>query len=174
MPFHPGQPNGPISFEDFGLAAIEEELRKLAATEITIGWQGDSGAEIHPGSDDKSVAEIAAFHELGTVRMDARPSLERTFATNDFEAVIGKAMSDLVDGRNDDPAKVIGEAAVEALRKTIDDSRAWAKPLAESTAKSKGHDQPLVETFTMRANASWAERRGGTIVRQGGELGAEK
>lgn len=167
----PGQPSGPVDFTDFGLAAIKAQIEQLAKTEITIGWQGESGAEIHPGSDEKTVAEIAGYHELGTPRMPARPSLEHTFAANAeaIEKAVGKAMSDLVDGRGDDPAEEIGTAVLGMLRKTLDQSRDWAEPLAVSTARGKGHDQPLRETFTMYRNASWAERRGGGIVRQGGE-----
>jgi hypothetical protein len=170
----PGQPRGPVSFDDFGLAEIEAELQLLAATEITIGWQGASGEAIHPGSDDKTVAEIAAYQELGTPRAPARPALEVTFSRNEkeFEQSCAKAVSDLVDGRTStvgEAVKAIGEFAVAALRKVIDDSRSWAEPLAESTARGKGHSQPLFEMGTYRSEASWAERRGDVIVSQGGE-----
>lgn len=57
----------------------------------------------------------------------------------------------------------------EVERDAIDDSRSWAEPLAPSTIARKGHDHPLVETGHMRNAVSYAERRNGVIVTQGGE-----
>jgi hypothetical protein len=164
-----------VSFEDFGLGEIEEALAQLAATEITIGWQGASGAEIHPGSDDLTVADIAALNELGTSRMPARPALETLFSRygDEMTTAVGRTMSDMIDGRIapdvSAAVKAIGDVAVSALRRTLDSSRGWAEPLVPSTVARKGHDQPLLETGTLRSHASWAERRGGQIVTQGGE-----
>lgn len=163
----------PVDFKDFGLAEIRLRLEQLAKTEITIGWQGASGAAEHPGSAEP-VGTIAAWHELGTDKMPARPSLTLAMdgAIEEFNAAVGRALSDLIDGRLDPDAVAerIGELGVERVRAMIDDSPAWADPLAESTIKRKGHDHPLIETGTLHDSVSWAERRDGQIVAQGGEL----
>jgi hypothetical protein len=168
----PGQPRGAVSFNDFGLGRIRLRLEELARTQITIGWQGDSGAAIHEKAEIP-VAQLAAFHELGTDGMPARPALAVTFegARAELNTATGKALSDLVDGRIDprDVAKRIGELGVAKVRETIDDSPAWADPLAERTVKRKGHDHPLVETGELYDSVSWAERRDGKIQEQGGE-----
>jgi len=169
-----------VQFRDLGIEQLKRDVQALRSTKITIGWQGPSGAAIHPGSKDTPIAQVAAWHEHGTPQespgtlMPARPSLKITFKRHgrEFVASARKAVSDLIDGRVDSvdaAVEQVGEAAVAALRATIDDARSWAEPLAESTARAKGHDQPLVETFTMRNAASWASRVGDSIERQGGE-----
>lgn len=168
----PGQPRGAVNFNDFGIGKIRLRLEELAKTQITIGWQGPSGAAEHPKAGIP-VAQLAAYHELGTDNMPARPALAVTFegARAELNAAVGKALSDLVDGRLDPDAvaKRLGELGVARVRETIDDSPAWADPLAERTAKRKGHAHPLVETGALYDAVSWAERRDGKIQEQGGE-----
>lgn len=168
----PGQPKGPVNFKDFGLGAIRLRLEELARTQITIGWQGASGAATHPKAGIP-VAQLAAFHELGTDTMSARPALELAMrgAAPELRQAIATALSDLVDGRLDprEVAKRLGDLGVAKVRQQIDDSPAWADALADSTVERKGHDHPLVETGTLYDAVSWAERRDGQIQEQGGE-----
>lgn len=167
-----GQPSGKVDFTDFGLGKIRLRLEQLAKTEITVGWQGPSGAEEHPKAK-LPVATLGAIHEYGTDAVPARPALQVAFdqAGDMLRSAVAEALSDLVDGRADPDsiAEKIGELGVEEVRATIDDSPAWADPLAERTTKRKGHHHPLVETGTLYDKVSWAERRGGKIVAQGGE-----
>lgn len=165
----------PVDFKDFGIGKLKADLAELRETKITIGWQGESGAEKHPGAD-ASVATVAAWQEYGTETAPARPSLVQTFERHraDFILAAKRMLADVVDGRkNKDAAETgLGDFAVDKLRETIDDSRSWAEPNAESTARAKGHDQPLIGLYgKLRANTSWAIRRNGAIVRQGGETG---
>lgn len=168
----PGQPSGKVDFKDFGLAEIREQLEALSGAEITIGWQGPSGDRAHSGGTATN-AEIAALHEFGTSRMPARPGLETTLTRHEDEFLdaVADAMSDVLDGRADadDVLERLGELAVARLRETIEDSPSWAEPLAPSTVARKGHDHPLIDTGELRRTASWAERAGDRIIRQGGE-----
>lgn len=158
---------------DLGIGKLRAELAELRSASITIGYQGDSGAATHPNAEGASVAEVAAWNEYGTVHAPARPALETAFARSSrFEPEIKRAMSDLIDGRRSSAAEAqaaIGAAAVAAVRASIDDSRSWADPLAPRTIRDKGHDQPWVESGVLRASASWAVRRNGVIVAQGGD-----
>lgn len=164
-----------VEIKDLGIGRLKEDLSRLGQTEITIGWQGRSGQEQHPEAD-ANVSTVAAWMEYGTTDSDgkpkvpARPALQTTFANNDrkFKKVTSKAVSDIIDGRNDvkDAITGLGNFALRTLRKTMDQSRTWATPLAESTVKHKGHDQPLLDSGTMRDKASWAERCSDRILRQ--------
>lgn len=179
----PNQPRGPINMKDLGIGKLREQLALLAKTRITVGWQGDTGAAPHPNAD-ASVAQVAMWHEYGTPGSDdqqydqprsmipSRPTLRVAFERNraEFVDAVKRALSGVIDGRHDldDAVAQIGETGVAAVQATIDDSRSWAEPLAASTIARKGHDQPLIDTGTMRDAVSWAEREGGSIKRLGG------
>lgn len=162
-----------VEVRDLGVAKLKSELATLGKSRVTLGYQGPSGAAKHPEAD-ASVAEVAAYNEYGTSTAPARPFL-RTTMDRQGEALhrqLRKGVSDLIDGRADEADEVlstVGETGVEAIRQTIDDAKSWAEPLSPVTVAAKGHDRPLVDTKVMRDSASWAIRRGGTIVQQGGE-----
>jgi hypothetical protein len=174
----------PVALKDLGIGKLKADLAALRAAKITIGYQGSSGAATHPDAD-ASVATVAQWMEFGTPGSDdrnydsprsmipSRPFLRVTFerAGGDFVEAARKALSDLVDGRAtvEEVEARLGELGVSEVRKTIDDSRSWAEPLADSTVQAKGHDQPLLDSGTLRDSASWAVREGDTIRRQGGE-----
>lgn len=163
-----------LQIKDLGIGKLEKQLAELGELRITFGYQGPSGAEVHPDSDGKTIAQIAAYQEYGTPTAPARPMGSRTMEQNReaFATAGKKVISDVIDGRAEPEQAVeqAGELAVAALRKTISQSREWAEPNAASTAASKGHDQPLIgEHQTLTTHASWAARKGDSIVRQGGE-----
>lgn len=173
----------PVDLRDLGIAKLREALRRIQQTEITIGWQGPSGAAPHPdakasGRFDGTVAAVAAVNHYGTEdgRIPARPALDETFNRHRHEIIVKarRIVADVVDGRIAPEAaeETLGEYALELLRRTLDDARVWAQANAERTIRAKGHDQPLFgETGTLRSHASWAARMDGAITRQGGETG---
>lgn len=174
----------PVALKDLGIGKLKADLAKLRASKITIGYQGSSGAATHPDAN-ASVATVAQWMEFGTPGSDdreydqprsmipSRPFLRVTFerSADVFVEATRKALSDFVDGRAEveEIEQRLGEIGVAEVRRTIDDSRSWAEPLAESTIAAKGHDQPLLDSGTLRDSASWAVREGDTIRRQGGE-----
>jgi len=161
-----------IDFKDLGLGRLKEELAKMRSTRITVGFQGASGARAHPGADGASVADVARWQEYGTSTAPARPFMTTAFErAEQFKVHLRKALSDVIDQRADVPTAVrtLGDTAVAAVHAAIDDSRTWAEPLAASTVRRKGHDQPLVDTRTMRDAVSWAAHEGvGGVVQTGG------
>lgn len=187
----PNQPGGPID-PDLGVARVKAMLADLVRHVVTIGYQGETGAAIHPATkgttrkprppeDWKPVATIALWMEYGTDPetsnnggMPARPAIGTTFERHsaEFNKACKKLLSDIIDGRADLDTAVteLGDKALEKLRATIDDAKAWAEPLAESTVQKKGHDVPWLDTGTLREQCSWALRLDGKIKKQGGEL----
>jgi hypothetical protein len=162
-----------LDTRDLGLGKIRKVLDDLKETTVTFGYQGPSGEAHHPGTENASVAQVAAWQEFGTSKAPARPlgrvTMER--AKGAFESATSKAIADVIDGRAttaEDAATALGVLAVQELRKTIDTSREWAEENRPSTIQRKGHDQPLVGEFgKLYEAASYAIRRNGEIVKQG-------
>lgn len=156
-----------------GIDNLKKDLQDLKEAEITIGYQGQSGRRLHPEGSGATIAEVASYMEYGTADIPARPFLRTALQQKETEIrkVIKKAMADLIDQRADIMTAIahVGDAAVEAVRDTIDNASAWAAPLAASTIKAKGSSNPLVDSGAMRDNTSWAYRKDGQIVKQGGE-----
>ena len=157
-----------LEIKDLGLARIRKQLEELQRSQFTIGWQGASGDAQHPGSKAASNATVASYVEV------ERPVVQTAYELHgeEIEDEIRRGLADLVDGRAEleEVEDRIGEVMVGKLRETMTSARDWAKPLEDSTARRKGHDQPLVDTWTLYHAASYAVRRDGVIVRQGGEL----
>lgn len=173
-------PKVPIEIKDLGIGKLKAALALLRKTTITIGYQGASGAAAHPNAPEgQSVALIALWQEYGTENPDgtprnpARPFLETTFKRHqpEFQKAVAKGIADLIDGRaeREDVEHKLAVLGLDKMRATLDDSRSWAEPLAQSTIDRKGHDQPLLDSGTLRDESSWAIRRDGEIVKQGGE-----
>lgn len=181
----PGQPRGAVTVRDLGIGELRAKLLRLKTEQITVGHQGPSGAAPHPGTNGVPVATVAQWHEYGTPGSDdktydvprshipSRPMLRITYERNRdrFREALRVTLAAMIDRRGDleDGQDKIGGVMLDALRETILDAKGWAEPLAASTIKRKGHDDPLIESGTLYDRASWAVRDGGAIVRQGGE-----
>lgn len=164
----------PVDVRDLGIGKLRDDVAELKSRRITVGWHGESGAEQHPNAQPgTTVAEIAAMQEFGTTRAPARPMVRVALDhyRDRVREATRRAMRDLIAGRAslDAAQQTIGEAVLEALRNTILDAKRWAEPLAPRTVSAKGHADPLIESGTLYDRASWAARRGKTILRQGGE-----
>lgn len=165
----------PVTIRDLGIGELRRKLAEMKGRKVTIGHQGPSGAERHPGdvAGDTTVAEVSAMMEFGTVTAPARPAVRTTL--DRFAAPIREqiraAVSDVIDGRAsiDKAQERVGEFMLDRLRETILDAKRWAPPLAAATIAAKGHDLPLIDTDTYYDRASWAVRKGDVIVLQGGE-----
>jgi hypothetical protein len=166
----------PIDIKDLGIAKLKKQLQIMAKTSITFGYQGPSGAAIHPATKGKnpvSVARVAAWQEFGTKKAPARPLGRTTMEDNKklFTTANKRALSDVIDGRAEpeEAMAVVGAVTVAALRKTISRSREWAQANTDSTVANKGHSHPLIGSDQkLTTNAAWAIRRGGRIIAQGG------
>jgi len=173
-----------FEIKDLGIGRLRKQLEQLRNEKITIGHQGASGAARHPDAE-ASVGQVAAWQEFGTPgsddrrygvprsRIPSRPFVRTalTRGKGEAEKAVRQGISDLIDERAtlEQVQERIGAAQLEGLRKVLDDSRSWAEPLADSTVAAKGHDQPLLDSGTLRDKASWAVRSGDKIKRQGGE-----
>lgn len=168
---------GGIEIVDHGMDAIKKEISKLKALKIYLGVQGSDAKRQHPNAD-ATIGEIAIWNHYGTYQngeqhVPPRPFIDEgisRISAGEIRAHVQSAIADIIDGRAEkaeDALATIGEDAVEVMREAFDDSRSWAEPLAKSTKIRKGHDQPLLDTGTLREAIGYTVRRGGKIKRQG-------
>ncbi len=168
-----------IDSTDLGIGKLKADLATLAASRVTIGWQGASGAEVHPDSN-VTMATLAKFHEFGTVRMPARPAVRITYDrhASEFRDTLRASTARMIDRQSDVDVELrsVGQFMVDKLRETILAAAEWARPLAQSTIDAKGHSLPLIDTDAYYDAASFAIRSAGpdgsvsTAIRyQGGE-----
>jgi len=172
-----------VDFKDFGIERLRKELKRLGKLRLTVGVQGPDAKRKHPNAD-LTVGEIAAIFHYGakiadafgkgiTVEIPARPYAQRAVDMIRDQAIRAatKGASDLIDGRADTAEEVlepIGEMARDAVLKSLDEARDWAEPLSPSTIARKGHDQPGLDTGTVREATSYAIRQGRKILKQEG------
>jgi len=100
--------------------------------------------------DGVSMAELAAFHEFGTINVPERSFMRRTLADKAeliretqvklARAVVLKKMS------LNNAHEALGLVVSTEMKKTITEGAGVPPPLAQSTIDRKGSDRPLVDT----------------------------
>lgn len=159
-----------VSIVDRGLGKLRDDLKTLRRLVIHAGLQPPESEKPH-GDSGKTVGFIAGAMEYGTPTIPARPFLRHTHevAADRNRDRLRKAVSDVVDGRAEpeDAMAVVGKAFAAEIVDTIDRSQEWAKPLAASTVRAKGHSVPLIETQLMRDSVTYTVVDGSSVVRRG-------
>ena len=134
------------------------ELKKLADSEIQVGFQSDQTYE-----DGTSLAEIAAHNELGSSDTPARPFMRQSFENHEAELKAGcEAANRIVNsgGSAEQALQQLGAMAKGLVQDEIVNGD--FAPNAESTIQKKGSEQPLIDTGTMRQSVNFViKRRGG-------------
>jgi len=136
---------------DRGFKRIRRELRSRRI-EITVGVQGPLGAAVHGGSGDATVADIAAFNELG-LGVPERSFLRSTLDANakKYRKLLAGVGQAAIDGRVtlEQGAGIVGEVAVGDAKQAIADG--IPPPNAPSTIERKGSSRTLIDTGQMRS-----------------------
>lgn len=135
-----------------------EALKKLSELEVQVGFQGDQTAE-----DGTSLAEIAAYNELGTSTIPARPFMKQSFENHEDElrAACERVNAALASGKSVEQALDALGVAIKGLVQTEIVDGGFTEN-APSTIKKKGSDKPLIDTGTMRQSVNYVvKRRGG-------------
>jgi hypothetical protein len=172
-----------VEVRDLGIGKLKADTETLQRQRVTVGYQGPTGQSKHPHAN-ASVAQVAAWQEFGTPGSDdrqydmprghipSRPFVRTGLAkySNEIADAIKNAFRRLLSGDAsvDEAQAGVGERMVEAVQQSILDARSWAKPLAGATIKSKGHDDPLIESGALYDATSYAVRDGDKILRTGG------
>lgn len=127
------------------------ELEKLSRRKVKVGFQSDQAYE-----DGTTLPQVAAYNELGTSDMPARPFMKQSFenhgdelqaACDDVNATISNGGS-CEDGLNRLGVFLVGLVQDEIVEGGF-------APNAPSTVKKKGSAQPLIDTSTMRGSVKF-------------------
>ncbi len=159
-----------VKFTDKGLARIQKQLRDLAKFRIEVGFFGDDGSALHPGST-LTVSATAAIQEFG---IDDTP--ERSFMRSAIimrQAEIAKAYADntsaMIAGKKTlvESQSEIAKVITKAIRDRLKSAPSWAKPLDTETVEEKGSATPLKQTGTLERALGWRVFRGASEVAKG-------
>lgn len=134
-------------------------LKKLAEMEVVAGFQADGGSY----GGGASVAEVAAYNELGSSTTPARPFMKQSFEKHEAEL---KAACERVNqvlsrgGSLEDALNQLGVTVKALIQEEIVEGE--FEPNAPSTIKKKGSEQPLIDTGTMRQSVTYVVRKAGS------------
>lgn len=132
----------------YGYRKIDRLIRIKGKDSVFIGVPDDAG-NYH--GKEISIAAVAWFNEFGTVNMPERPFLRWTLDEHDgYMKEIERALKIILTRPVADYRsylKKIGFQAEADIKQTI--LTADFEPLAPSTVRRKGHDQPLFDTGLM-------------------------
>lgn len=128
------------------------ELKKLEQLEVQVGyWRGEKTYE-----DGAELVDIAAYNELGTSTIPARPFMRQSFENHE------KGLQNACDEVN---AKISnGSTAMQALETLGNFGKALVQneirngefePNAPATIRKKKSEHPLIDTGYMRQNVDF-------------------
>ena len=143
-------PEGQRFFRELG------ELKKL---EVRVGFQRGKSQE----EDGTDMCDVAAFNELGTDHIPARPFIRQSVDDNEskIKSFLKGEVKDFAQGKSAEQIlKEIGIFQKDLMQDKIT-SGSFA-PNAESTIKKKGSSKPLVDTGRMRQSVNYVIQKKGS------------
>ena len=131
---------------------LQKMLKELAEKEVRVGFQAGKATE----EDGTDICDIAAWNELGTVHIPARPFLRQSVDDNvsKINSFLQSKKKDLVRGVSAEQVlKEIGIFQKDLIQEKITEGN--FTPNAESTVKKKGSSKPLIDTGRMRQSVNY-------------------
>lgn len=131
---------------------LQKMLKELAEKEVRVGFQAGKATE----EDGTDICDIAAWNELGTVHIPARPFLRQSVDDNvsKINSFLQSKKKDLMRGVTAEQVlKEIGIFQKDLIQEKITEGQ--FTPNAESTVKKKGSSKPLIDTGRMRQSVNY-------------------
>ena len=138
---------------------FQKMLKELAEKEVRVGFQHGKATE----EDGTDICDIAAWNELGTVHIPARPFLRMSVDdnTSKIKSFLQEKRKDLVRGVSAEQVlKEIGIFQKDLIQEKITDGS--FAPNAASTVKKKGSSKPLIDTGRMRQSVNYEIKQKGS------------
>lgn len=137
------------------------EIEKLIKLQARVGYQRGKNTESETGAD---LVDVAAWNELGTKHIPARPFMRRSVDDNKnaITQMCKTQLSRLTggDATAEDILNKLGLMQKGLIQKKISDGD--FEPNADSTRKRKKSSRPLVDTGTLRNSVDFViEEKGG-------------
>lgn len=135
------------------------ELAELKELEVRVGFQrGDAQEE-----DGTDICDVAAYNELGTDHIPARPFIRQSVDDNEkkINSFLKAQVKEFANGKSAEQVlKEIGIFQKDLMQDKIK-SGDFA-PNADSTIKKKGSSKPLVDTGRMRQSVNYVIQKKGS------------
>lgn len=135
-------------------------MEEAGKSEVAVGFFSRDTAE-----DGTSIAEIAAYNDLGTSHIPPRPFMEQAVEghTEDIQAAVKEGYDCIVEGDNCETAYNIIGAFLQGLVQQEIVTGSFA-PNSPATVRRKGSSQPLIDTGRMRQSVRYRVRKKGEGV----------
>lgn len=135
------------------------ELAELKELEVRVGFQrGDAQEE-----DGTDICDVAAYNELGTDHIPARPFIRQSVDDNEkkINSFLKAQIKDFANGKSAE--QVLKETGIfqKDLMQDKIKSGDFA-PNADFTIKKKGSSKPLVDTGRMRQSVNYVIQEKGS------------
>lgn len=128
------------------------ELKKLEKLEVQVGyWRGEKAYD-----DGAELVDIAAFNELGTSTIPARPFMKQSFENHesDLQGACDTVNALISNGSTAEQALVtLGDFCKALVQEEI--VNGGFEPNAPSTIRKKKSERPLIDTGYMRQNVDF-------------------
>lgn len=131
---------------------FQKMLKELAEKEVRVGFQHGKATE----EDGTDICDIAAWNELGTVHIPARPFLRKSVDDNvsKINSFLQEKKKDIVRGASAEQVlKEIGIFQKDLIQEKITEGD--FAPNAPSTVRKKGSSKPLIDTGRMRQSVNY-------------------
>ena len=134
------------------------QLQKLTELQVRVGFQSGEGDY----EDGTELVQVAAYNEFGGSDRPARPFMKQSFENHEPELRQAGQMANNIlaaGGSADMALNRIGAVAKGIVQTEIREG--GFAPNAPSTIRSKGSDQPLIDTGHMRQSVNYVIKRKG-------------
>lgn len=134
-------------------------LEELATLEVRIGFQAGEAQE----EDGTDMCDVAAYNELGTEHIPARPFLRKSVDENasKINSFMKAKVKELTQGKpGEQVLKEIGIFQKDLIQEKI--KSGTFEPNADSTIAKKGSSKPLIDTGKMRQSVNYVIQKKGS------------
>lgn len=134
-------------------------LQELSKLEVRVGFQAGEAQE----EDGTDICEVAAYNELGTEHIPARPFLRKSVDenVNKINSFMKAKVRDLTHGVSGEQVlKEIGIFQKDLIQEKI--TSGGFAPNADSTIAKKGSSKPLIDTGRMRQSVNYVIQKKGS------------
>ena len=138
---------------------FQQMLKELAELEVRVGFQAGKATE----EDGTDICDIAAFNELGTEHIPARPFIRDSVDDNESEIktfLKGMKREIVSGGTAESVLKKIGVFQKDLIQEKI--TNGSFAPNAASTIAKKGSSHPLIDTGRMRQSVDYVIQKKGS------------
>ena len=138
---------------------FQQMLKELAELEVRVGFQAGKATE----EDGTDICDIAAFNELGTEHIPARPFIRDSVDDNESEIktfLMGMKREIVSGGTAESVLKKIGVFQKDLIQEKI--TNGSFAPNAASTIAKKGSSHPLIDTGRMRQSVDYVIQKKGS------------